>query len=373
MGPEGTTRADENGATPDDRGVDGRSERMRYQEVFEFVPDAQFVTDNTGVILEANQAAAVLLGCAKEFLIDKPLALFSIEGDRQRFDASLERLSRGIAADAFESRLKRRDGDIRHIYLTARVSDWDGQWPGQRRLFWIARDLTEQRRAEADRAELQRRLSTAEEEERRSFSRELHDQVGQTLTALMLQIQAVRAAGALPEPVAAKLNGVQHLAEELGRQLHNIAVQLRPTVLDDLGLEPALRQLVAGWQASTGIAADFQSAGLGTGRFSSGVETTLYRVVQEALTNVARHAAALRVGVVVSRREGHAVAIVEDNGRGFDPDAASRAGSGKLGLLGMRERVAIAGGTLEIESHPGKGTTVYARIPLSDARGSDDA
>jgi len=228
---------------------------------------------------------------------------------------------------------------------------------------WTALDVAQQRQAETDRSELQHRLSIAQEEERRRLSRDLHDQVGQTLTALILEIQAARAGGQLPEAADERLKIVQHLAEDLGRQLHNFATQLRPTALDDLGLEPALRQLVADWQVRTGIPTNFQTTGLAAERFPQATETALFCVVQEALTNIARHAAAQRVGVIVALRDGHAVVIVEDDGRGFDMQRAVPPSSGKLGLIGMWERVTLAGGTLEIETHPNQGTTVYARIP----------
>jgi signal transduction histidine kinase len=204
------------------------------------------------------------------------------------------------------------------------------------------------------RRELARRLATAQEDERSRLARDLHDTVGQTLTGLALAARA------------GNLEQVRRLADELGRELHEVAVRLRPTALDDIGLVAAARVLADDWARRTGVAVEFQAVGLDGPRLPAEVETALYRVVQEALTNAAKHAAAGRVGVVVGRRGGSAVAVVEDDGRGFEPDALPTPGQRTgLGLVGMRERVGLVGGELVIESGPGRGTTVIARIPVA--------
>jgi signal transduction histidine kinase len=138
-------------------------------------------------------------------------------------------------------------------------------------------------------------------------------------------------------------------------------------VLDDLGLHAALRQLLGDWSRRYGIKVDLQAAGVTRERLPADVETVLYRVVQEAMTNVARHARAQHVSVVIERHGGQAIAVVEDHGVGFDPCAN---GHGRLGLVGMRERVTLAGGTFEVESEAGCGTTVIARLPLDEEAGT---
>jgi signal transduction histidine kinase len=139
---------------------------------------------------------------------------------------------------------------------------------------------------------------------------------------------------------------------------------LHPAVLDDLGLEAALRRYTAEWSENNGVPVDFHSDGVEARRLPLQLETTLYRITQEALTNVTRHANAKRVSVLLERRPGHVSLIVEDDGGGFDAVSQASAAKGRLGLLGMRERVTLAGGTLEIESTPGAGTTVFVRVPL---------
>ena len=217
----------------------------------------------------------------------------------------------------------------------------------------------------AARTELLRKLATAQEDERRRVARDLHDRLGQELTALILGLKALEKAVPEDAPGRARLLEVEAIVGRIGREAHDLAIDLRPTVLDDLGLTPALSDYVARWSERTGVAADFQPTGLEGQRLPPEVETTVYRVVQEALNNVAKHAGAGHVSVIVERGPGKLTSLVEDDGRGFDPDrVGSGSGRRSLGLLGMGERVGLVGGTLLIESGEGEGTTVRARIPL---------
>jgi signal transduction histidine kinase len=220
--------------------------------------------------------------------------------------------------------------------------------------------------AEASRRELLRRLATAQEDERRRIARDLHDQMGQLLTALGLGLKALEDATPDPSPARPHLARLRDLTDLIGREAHQLALELRPTALDDLGLQAALANYAEGWPARSGVELDFHAAGPDTGRLPEAAETALFRVVQEALTNVLRHAGARRVSLVLQRSAGQAVAVVEDDGVGFDAESetAPAGGGGRLGLLGMRERVALVGGTLTVESAPGRGTTVIARVPL---------
>ncbi len=216
------------------------------------------------------------------------------------------------------------------------------------------------------RQELLRRLVTAQEDERRRISRELHDGLGQELTALILGLKALEQAIPETTPGHTRLREVEAIVNRIGRETHDLAIDLRPTALDDLGLGTALATYVARWSERTGIAAAFERLGLEGTRLPLEVETAVYRVVQEALNNVAKHAAARHVSVIVERSGVELTALVEDDGRGFAPDPRS-AGSDprQLGLLGMRERIGLIGGTLLIESGEGVGTTLRARIPLA--------
>jgi signal transduction histidine kinase len=270
-----------------------------------------------------------------------------------------------MAADQFESSVARRGGPPLDVVVRVVA---DGAGDSRAATFrWVLRDVTELRLAEADRDRLLRRVVTAHEDERRRVSREMHDTFGQLLTALSLSVKAARDVTPLPTLAATRLIEVQHLTDELSRAAHDLAVRLRPTALDDVGLFSALGQYVAQWSARTGVEVDYEAAAVEADRLPVAVETAIYRIVQEALTNVARHAKARRVSVVISRHDDHATVAVEDDGVGFDPAAV--AACGRLGLVGMRERAALAAGTLEVESTPGEGTTVLARFPLSNGGG----
>jgi len=212
-----------------------------------------------------------------------------------------------------------------------------------------------------------RRLSDAQETERGRISRELHDRLGQDLTAIKLGLENLRRQGPFAATVLNDLGKLDKLADGLMRDIHRLAWELRPPVLDDLGLNLALRRFTEDWAASTSVPVDLHTgADLGDNRLPPEFETTLYRIAQEALTNVARHAQAKRVSLLLERRPGYVSLIIEDDGRGFDAQGilGAPAGPGKLGLLGMQERVRLAGGTFAVESSPGAGATVFARLPL---------
>jgi len=218
--------------------------------------------------------------------------------------------------------------------------------------------------AEADRRELLRLLGTAQEDERRRLARDLHDQMGQHLTALGLGLKVVQDATPDSSPVRERLQSLQALTDLIGREIHNLALELRPTALDDHGLESALSNYADGWAERSGIKVDFHGTGLDGARLPSPVETALYRVVQEALTNVLKHAAARRVSIVIQRGKGQVTAVIEDDGRGFDAVSPTGTDNRRLGLLGMRERVGLLGGSLTVEPGANRGTTVIARVPL---------
>lgn len=233
-----------------------------------------------------------------------------------------------------------------------------------------ARLYEELRREEELRRHLLERLITVQEEERKRIALELHDQTGQVLTSLIMTLGAVGEADSLSQ-VRDYLPDLRDTAAQVLREVHDLALELRPSMLDDLGLLSALRHLHKGFEDRFHLPVDFQVLGLDDERLPSDVETALYRIVQEALTNVARHAEAKHVSVLLERR-GTATGdsrvlklIVEDDGKGFDVPAAAVAHSReRLGLYSMRERASFLGGTLTIESSPGTGTAVFVEVPL---------
>jgi len=211
---------------------------------------------------------------------------------------------------------------------------------------------------------LSRRLVQVQEAERRTIARELHDEAGQSLTSLLYGLRVLERDQAGNPEASARAAELTRTAESVLESLHGLAANLRPASLEHLGLEAAIRQHLAGIGSSTGLQVRFKAHGLGGARLPSTVEIALYRIVQEALTNVVRHARATSVDVLAERREGRLVLVVEDNGAGFD--TAQAAGSEQLGLLGMKERAEAVGGTLTVESAPSVGTTVVADVPFPD-------
>jgi signal transduction histidine kinase len=221
--------------------------------------------------------------------------------------------------------------------------------------------------------QLSARLLEVEEDGRRTLSRELHDEIGQTLALLQIEISH---AAATPSPE--RLERARALAERSVQTVRNISVMLRPALLDDLGLVPALQFLLEGFLRRSGIASEFTEEGV-EDLLPDSVKTCVYRVVQEALHNCEKHSGASRVRVTVRQFPNWLMAEVEDDGRGFPVSQTGRAmgqaiGSGVgasragcLGLLGMRERASIAGGSLVVDSAPGAGTRVGLRIPLAAA------
>lgn len=203
-----------------------------------------------------------------------------------------------------------------------------------------------------------RRVVEAQEMERRRLARELHDETGQALTSILLGVKAIRASDSPAAAERAEADVRAQVVQAL-QDVRALAVELRPTALDDFGLMPALERLAETFQARSGLETVVQ-ANL-DGRLPPEIETVLYRVVQEALTNIVKHAGAEHVSIVVTSRDRSVAATVDDDGRGFAMDDVRE---DALGLLGMRERLALVGGTLEIESSRESGTTIAAQVPL---------
>jgi signal transduction histidine kinase len=203
-----------------------------------------------------------------------------------------------------------------------------------------------------------RRVVEAQELERRRLARELHDETGQALTSILLGLKTIRASGSPADAERAEAEVRAQVVQAL-QDVRALAVELRPSALDDFGLAPALERLAETFQARSGLETVVQ-ANI-DGRLAPEIETVLYRVVQEALTNVLKHASAEHVSIVLRSRAGSVAATIDDDGRGF---VAEDARDDALGLLGMRERLALVGGTLEVESSPGSGTTVAAEVPV---------
>ncbi|MBK5225132.1 MAG: sensor histidine kinase [Thermoleophilia bacterium] len=211
----------------------------------------------------------------------------------------------------------------------------------------------------------------AQEEERKRIARELHDETSQSLTGLVIGIRMVQeiVPDYMPD-VQERLENINDLAHATLNEVHTMAVRLRPSVLDDLGLAAALRSYAKEYTENTGIPVEMQLLGM-SHRLTPELETVLYRVIQEALTNVARHSNATSCRVTLRRKEQTVQGVIEDNGQGFDSQTvmlSDEKGRG-LGLHGMKERIELVGGSLEFDARPAKGTTIFIEVPLQSEEG----
>jgi signal transduction histidine kinase len=216
---------------------------------------------------------------------------------------------------------------------------------------------------------LSRQLLSAQEEERKMISRELHDQIAQTLTGINVRLASLKTEAALNNKgLEKKISSTQKLVEKSVDIVHRFARELRPTVLDDLGLIPALHSFLKSFTKRTGVRASL-TAFAAVEKMETAQKTVFFRVAQEALTNVARHAHSSRVEVSIQKLPDCVCMKIQDDGKSFNVDRALHANGGKrLGLLGMRERLEMVGGRFDVESAPGKGTTILARIPAGKSR-----
>lgn len=231
-------------------------------------------------------------------------------------------------------------------------------------------DITERKEIDQERSEHRRRLMRAQEEERLRLAHELHDQTGQSLTAALLEVKQIGAS------VTGKANGhltrLRQQLEDMGKTVHRIARELRPTALEDLGLRAALANHLSEWSANYGVASDFHfrwGCDEAAKNLPDEVTTAIYRIAQEALTNVAKHASgATSVSLIIDCADDLVQMTIEDNGCGFDvPERSVRNDDSGLGLAGMRERTALVGGNIEIESSQ-LGTTIFVRVPIERRR-----
>jgi two-component system CheB/CheR fusion protein len=319
---------------------------------------AIFTVTAENIIDSWNIGAERIFGYKEEEIIGKNGAILFIAEDRAR-DVHIKEMQCAIETGKAEDERwhVRKDGSR---FYASGVMQPLRDAPG---FVKICRDQTAKLKTEAalHDKEMLRQLISTQEDERRRIARDIHDHVGQQLTALRLKLESVKKI-CEDEAICDGIEQAQGVAEQLDREVDFLAWELRPAALDDLGLRVTLSNFVKEWSQYSGVKADFHSAGLSKTRPPFEVETNLYRIAQEALNNIVKHARASGVSVLLEKRGNALTLIVEDDGVGFDPsDKANR--SKGIGLVGMMERAKICGGTLEIESGNGKGTTVFARVP----------
>jgi PAS domain S-box-containing protein len=339
----------------------------RFRLLVDGVRDyATYMLDAHGRVASWNAGAARLKGYTEAEILGQSVERF-YTADAVRRGEPAHALERAAAEGRYEAETwrVRKDGSgfAADVVVTA-VRDEQGRLGG---FSVLTHDLTERRRAAEVRARLLDQLITAQEAEQRRIARELHDETGQSLTSLLVGLRTLEDA---PTLAAAheQAGELRRLTVRTLDEVRRLARGLRPGALDELGLVAALEHHAAEYGQARGITVHLETRGLDGQRLPAPVEAALYRIVQEALTNAAEHGHAKTVSLVLGRHAGGVQVIVADDGCGFDVETTLRqpeAGA-HLGLHGMRERAALLGGSVTIESTPGEGTTIYARVPAME-------
>ena len=387
----------------------------KYTDLYDFAPTGYFSLDEQGRIVEANLTGAALLGVERSRLINRPLVRFVAPASQPIFLAFLNRVCAGTGKQVCEAALIRADAAVflasfhgssaipvggPQKWCRVSISDITSlkqAEEAQRRIESLATAnrtlgleivrrqaaqealkqseqqsrqlLAKSRQMQEQLRLLSRQFLSAQEEERKRISRELHDVIAQTLTGINVRLAALKKEAALStRGLGQSIARTQKLVERSVNLVHRFARELRPAVLDDLGLIPALHTYMKSFSEQTGIRVSL-SASAAVNKVNIDKRTVFFRVAQEALTNVARHAHASQVEVRIQKLNGVFCMKIKDNGKGFPAGGVLYVNRKKrLGLLGMRERVEMVRGKFAIESVPGNGTTILAQIPFPDAR-----
>ena len=357
----------------------------RYRQLFDWAPDGLVATDFRGNIRDANRAAAHLLGLPQVDLVGQSLAAFVSRGQRRPFRSRLARLrAHGAGAiQEWEIRLQPRGGEPIETALAIVPVMGGAAAPNRQRFLCAIRDITRRKRIERRLKESERQYRSlyremlahrdtlrtlsdrylhAREEEAKRIAHQLHDEAGQITASIHLALADI--GRDLPASGRERLQQVTAYLDEIEERLRRLSHELRPTILDDLGLRPAIEFLAEGFSARTGI--PIRVEGTAKGRMNPLVETTIYRVVQEALTNIARHSSAGDASIELTREREFLRCTIRDDGIGFDANLLHRGHARRqgLGLLGVRERLDALRGRIQIRSAPGTGTELSVAVPL---------
>jgi PAS domain S-box-containing protein len=316
-----------------------------------------------GTIVSWNSGAAKIYGYLAEEVIGRSVSLLIPPERRDELPRIMEILRRGESIKNYETTRRTKGGNVIDVSLT--ISPIRDSLQNLVGAATIARDITSSKQAEKGLKTFSRRLIEAQEAERQSIARELHDEIGQVLTAVRINLQSIQRSGLADQNNPRFDESVAIVDEALGR-VRDLSIELRPSLLDDLGLYAALRWYVDRYAQRTGIIAEVLNGFEEDGRLPRELETACFRIAQEALTNVARHAQAGSVSVQLERSWDRMFLTVMDDGVGFDLDSMRKntVAASALGLRGMEERALAVGGHIEIDSGSGHGTRVRASFPL---------
>jgi len=348
--------------------------QARLAAIVESSDDAIISKDLNGIITSWNRGAEAIFGYTADEMIGKSVTTL-IPPDRiDEEPGILSRIRAGERIDHYETVRRRKDGGLITVSLTVSpIFDANGKVVGASK---IARDITNVKEIERVRrhAERMRHIVEAQESERRRIARDLHDHVGQEMTALRLQLEAMRNKSQGSPDIERDIDRLSQIAERMDWDLGFLSWELRPTELEQLGIADALRSFLAEWSRQHGIEAQCECTLPKMTRLSDHLATNIYRIVQEALNNIAKHSEATHVGVRFRRRRDDGLELtIKDNGVGFDPLVVGASKYSGFGLVGMRERAALFGGSLKIDSRPDHGTRLDIEFPQQTFIFSDAA
>jgi PAS domain S-box-containing protein len=345
-----------------------RASEKRHREIVETANEGICIVDADNQIVFANRRLGIMVGTTPHDLIGRSAFELCAEEDLAEARATFEQRGTGVAGQA-EQRLRRSDGSTvwTTISTTVMTGD-DGEFTGMIRMYT---DASERHELAHAREALVRQLVAAQERERARIARELHDQMGQHIVALSLGLARLSSEVGEHARACAVVDELRKVADLLGRDVHTLAMELRPSALDHLGLPVALTSYAEEVASRSDLQIDVHCDPIDDLQLSGATQTGLYRIAQEALTNVVKHARAKEVSVILETRGSVLQLIIEDDGQGYSSVQMTvpTGKSEKLGITGMRERAALLGGTVTIESSAGSGTTVYARIPIPRREG----
>ncbi len=343
------------------RTADLEHSNERYRSLMSDLPDIVYEMDAEGRMTFVNDAVETTLGYRPQEMVGRMRRDFVLPEDRPKFDEERTRAEQGERMSILAMRHQAKDGRVRWLSIHSRgLYDEQGRMVGRR---GVARDVTQQVLAERRVRELSHRLINAQEEERKRVALDLHDEMGQLLSALKIGLQSL--GQQLNDPERRELEKLIRLSQKIMDRIRALAYHLRPAILDNFGLVAALEDLCDSLAEAGLIEVGRQLPELDEGALSAEAKTALFRFVQEALTNVVKHAGSPRVEVAMLSEQGLIKVTVRDFGQGFNPEQAL-AGGGEdkhLGLLGMQERMRLVGGNLDITSGP-EGSTLSATVPL---------
>ena len=340
-----------------------RESEERYRELFENSKDAIYVHDMSGQYTSVNCAAEKLSGYTRHELIGRHFSSLVSPEYALHVREQLCRKLQASGETTYEVELITKQGDRIPVEVSSRLIIENGMPVGVQ---GCLHDVSERKKAHEASRTYSRRLLEAQEAERRRISLELHDQVGQILTAVKMNLHALRKAYNSPE-VLTSIEENLNVIDEAVDQVRDLSVDLRPLLLDDFGLVVAVRWYLDRQEKNSGVAVEFSNQSLSDDdRFPAALETACFRIVQEGVTNIIRHARATRISVRLERTGSDLSLVINDNGSGFDvKEMRSTSGAPTLGLRGMEERAQAVGGTLTIDSAPGLGTQICASFPMT--------